>query len=92
MEELIGEKLLSEFYCETDRRDIPVITNLRQKEAVSEVKASIDRLRETIAAGMPEDLLTVDLMNAYESFGRVTGDTFEDDLVEKIFSDFCMGK
>ena len=92
LEELIGEKLLSEFYCETDHPDIPVITNLRQKEAVSEVKASIDRLRETIAVGMPEDLLTVDLLNAYESLGKVTGDTFEDDLVEKIFSDFCMGK
>ena len=92
LEALIEDKLLSEFLSESDRQSVPVITNLRQKEALFEVKSSIDRLRETIAADMPEDLLTVDLLSAYESLGRITGDTFEDDLVDKIFSDFCMGK
>ncbi len=70
----------------------PVITSLRQKEALQDVKESIKRIRQTIDAGMPEDLLTVDLLAVYESLGRVTGDTMEDDLVDKIFSDFCMGK
>ncbi len=70
----------------------PVITSLRQKEALQDVKESIKRIRQTIDAGMPEDLLTVDLLAVYESLGRVTGDTLEDDLVDKIFSDFCMGK
>ena len=70
----------------------PVITSLRQKEALQDAKHSIDRIRETIDAGMPEDLLTVDLLAMYESLGRVTGDTIEDDLVDKIFSEFCMGK
>ena len=92
LEAFIEDKLLSEFLSESDRQSVPVITNLRQKEALFEVKSSIDRLRETIAADMPEDLLTVDLLSAYESLGRITGDTFEDDLVDKIFSDFCMGK
>ena len=92
LEVLIEDKLLSDYLSVSDHQSVPVITNLRQKEALSEVKTSIDRLRETIAAGMPEDLLTVDLLSAYESLGRITGDTFEDDLVEKIFSDFCMGK
>ena len=92
LEALIEDKLLSEFLGDSDHQSVPVITNLRQKEALYEVKTSIDRLRETIAAGMPEDLLTVDLLSAYESLGRITGDTFEDDLVDKIFSDFCMGK
>ena len=70
----------------------PVITSLRQKEALREVKDGIKRIRQTIDAGMPEDLLTVDLLSVYESLGRVTGETMEDDLVDKIFSDFCMGK
>ena len=71
---------------------LPLITNLRQKEALFEAKDSISRIRQTILDGMPEDLLTVDLLAAYEALGRVTGDTIEDDLVEKIFSEFCMGK
>ena len=70
----------------------PVITSLRQKEALMEVKRSFERLRKTIDDGMPEDLLTVDLLAAYEDLGKVTGDTMEDDLADKIFSDFCIGK
>ena len=70
----------------------PVITSLRQKQALIEVKKSFERLRQTIEDGMPEDLLTVDLLAAYEELGKVTGDTMEDDLADKIFSDFCMGK
>jgi tRNA modification GTPase len=41
---------------------------------------------------MSEDLYTIDLMDAYASLGRITGESVEDDLVDKIFSDFCMGK
>ena len=57
-----------------------------------DASAAIVRIYETIDAGMPEDLLTVDLLSAYESLGRITGETVEDDLADKIFSDFCMGK
>ena len=41
---------------------------------------------------MPEDLLTIDLMNAYEELGKITGEAVEEDLVNEIFSKFCMGK
>lgn len=81
------------FLCElADAGHEPVITSLRQKEALRRTLLSIDRIRETIGSGMPEDLLTVDLLDAYESLGLVTGDTYEDDLADKIFSEFCMGK
>jgi len=46
----------------------------------------------TIDCGISEDLYTIDLMDAYASLGRITGESVEDDLVDKIFSDFCMGK
>ena len=46
----------------------------------------------SIEDGMPEDFFTIDLMNAYESLGRVIGEAVEDDLVDRIFSKFCMGK
>ena len=90
LEALLEELFLSEFCSQDDRE--PVITSLRQKEALIEVRNSIGRIFETLDAGMPEDLLTVDLLAAFESLGRVTGDTMEDDLVDRIFSEFCMGK
>ena len=47
---------------------------------------------QSIYDGMPEDFLTIDLMDAYEQLGRIIGEAVEDDLVNEIFSKFCMGK
>ena len=47
---------------------------------------------ESIDSGVSEDFYTIDLMNAYNSIGEVTGDTTSEDLADKIFKDFCMGK
>lgn len=41
---------------------------------------------------MPEDFYSIDLMNAYASLGRIIGEEVGDDLVNEIFSKFCMGK
>ena len=41
---------------------------------------------------MPEDFLTIDLMDAYESLGKIIGEAVEEDLVNEIFSKFCTGK
>ena len=41
---------------------------------------------------MPEDFLTIDLMDAYEQLGTIIGEAVEDDLVNEIFGQFCMGK
>ncbi len=92
LESLLEQLFLSDFYSGNNDRKDPVITSLRQKELLIDAKGSIDRLCETMEAGVPEDLLTVDLLSLYESLGSVTGDAMEDDLVDKIFSDFCMGK
>ncbi len=42
--------------------------------------------------GMPEDFYSIDLMDAYEALGNITGETIGEDLVNEIFSKFCMGK
>lgn len=68
------------------------ITNMRHKEALQEALESIHMVRDSIAAGMPEDFLTIDLMNAYERLGYIIGESVEDDLVDTIFKEFCMGK
>lgn len=68
------------------------ITNMRQKEAIVEGLESLKQVKESIINQMPEDFYSIDLMNAYETLGRVIGETVEEDLINKIFSEFCVGK
>ena len=68
------------------------ITNMRQKEAIAEGLESLKQVKESILNQMPEDFYSIDLMNAYEVLGQVMGETVEEDLVNKIFSEFCVGK
>ena len=68
------------------------ITNVRQKEALLQAFTSLSQVKESIESGMPEDFYTIDLMDAYEALGNITGETIGEDLVNEIFSKFCMGK
>ena len=68
------------------------LTNLRHKDAVKEALESICLVKESIESGMSEDFFSIDLMNAYRVLGTILGEAVEDDLVEEIFSKFCMGK
>ena len=66
--------------------------NLRHAEALREAYDSIRMVENSIESGMPEDFFSIDLMNAYESLGRIVGESVGEDLVNEIFSKFCVGK
>ena len=68
------------------------ITNIRQKTALQEALRSLKLVQQSIEDDMPEDFYSIDLMNAYEELGTIIGEAVEDDLVNEIFSKFCMGK
>ncbi|MBM6853530.1 tRNA uridine-5-carboxymethylaminomethyl(34) synthesis GTPase MnmE [Mediterraneibacter glycyrrhizinilyticus] len=68
------------------------ITNARQKSALQDAAESMGKVVESIDAGMPEDFYSIDLMDAYESLGNITGESMGEDLINEIFSKFCMGK
>lgn len=68
------------------------ITNIRQKTALQEALRSLKLVQQSIENDMPEDFYSIDLMNAYEELGTIIGEAVEDDLVNEIFSKFCMGK
>lgn len=72
--------------------DEVMITNMRQKAALQEAFASLQKVQESIENQMPEDFYSIDLMDAYEALGSITGETIGEDLVNEIFSKFCMGK
>ena len=68
------------------------ITNARQKNFLMEANESLKLVLSSIEDDMPEDFYSIDLMNAYEALGNIIGESVKDDLVEEIFSKFCMGK
>lgn len=80
------------FHGELSFNDEVVITNIRQKTSLIESLKSISMVRESIENGMPEDFYSIDLMNAYEELGSIIGEAVGEDLVNEIFSKFCMGK
>ena len=80
------------FHGELSFNDEVYITNVRQKQALEEMKESLKQVENSIEMEMPEDFYSIDLMSAYEALGKITGESVGDDLVNEIFSKFCMGK
>ena len=68
------------------------ITNSRHREALEQALASVRLVKQSIKNGLPEDFFSIDLQDAYESLGIITGETLEDDVVNRIFEKFCTGK
>ena len=92
MDEL-EEKIKDMFYSgEITFNDQVYITNARHKEALENSYNSLLKVKESVDAGMPEDFYSIDFMDAYEQLGLIIGESVEDDLVNEIFSKFCMGK
>ncbi|QNM04484.1 tRNA uridine-5-carboxymethylaminomethyl(34) synthesis GTPase MnmE [Qiania dongpingensis] len=75
-----------------DFNDEIYITSARQKNALLKASESFSQVNESLENHMPEDFYSIDLMDAYEALGMIIGEAVEDDLVNEIFSRFCMGK
>ena len=80
------------FNGELSFNDEIYITNIRHKSALMDAYESLKKVIVSIENDMPEDFYSIDLLDAYESLGSITGETIGEDLVNEIFSKFCMGK
>lgn len=80
------------FHGQISYDDEVCITSSRHKEALLEALESVKEVQGSLENDMPEDFYSIDLMNAYASLGRIIGEEVGDDLVNEIFSKFCMGK
>ncbi|MBR5116197.1 MAG: tRNA uridine-5-carboxymethylaminomethyl(34) synthesis GTPase MnmE, partial [Lachnospiraceae bacterium] len=89
LEEVVSELLIRDESWLTE--DL-IIANIRHKHLLAEAQTSLKALLQTIADGMTEDFYTVDLMSAYRALGEIIGEEVGEDLVNEIFSRFCMGK
>ena len=68
------------------------LTSLRHKNLVEDAILAMDKVKDSLENDMPEDFYSIDLMQAYSSLGAIIGEEVDDDLVDEIFSKFCMGK
>jgi len=69
-----------------------VITNMRHKEAMIAANSSCLQAIEALSSTSAIDLASIDIRNAWYSLGQITGDTMEENIIDKIFSEFCLGK
>lgn len=89
----LEKEILAMFYKgDIDFNDQIYVINVRHKTALMESLDSLRLVVKAIEDGVPEDFYSIDLMNAYEHLGSIIGEAVEDDLVNEIFSRFCMGK
>lgn len=91
--EIFADTIKKMFYNgEIDSNDQLMITNLRHKSLLNDAITSLNMVKRSIEDNMPEDFFSIDLMSAYEQLGKIVGEAVEEDLVNTIFSKFCMGK
>lgn len=90
------EKLEEAIYRETqeifERGSDSLVTNLRQKQLLENVKAHLEDAIRSLKEGMPVDMASIDLERALDLLDEVTGRSFREDLLDTIFSNFCVGK
>ncbi|MCD6359059.1 MAG: tRNA uridine-5-carboxymethylaminomethyl(34) synthesis GTPase MnmE [Dehalococcoidia bacterium] len=72
--------------------DTLLVSNPRHKQALERASSHIDKTLEDIAGDMPDDFITIDITNAVNAMGEITGETIGEELLESIFSQFCIGK
>jgi tRNA modification GTPase len=69
-----------------------LVTSTRHQEALRRSAEHVNAALNSLALELPLDFVSIDLRAAYDSLGEVTGETASDDLLDKIFSEFCIGK
>lgn len=89
LEETIKDMFYSEkLNIESDT----IVTNMRHKDQLLKAKKNIDDGIEGIISNVPLDCIEVDIKNCWDNLGEISGDTIGEDILDKIFSEFCIGK
>jgi len=70
----------------------PLLANIRHQQALLRAQASLDEARQTLTDGLPPDMAAIDLENAYAALGEISGKTVSEEVLAKIFAEFCLGK
>ncbi len=89
LEEAIKEMV---FAGKISCRESVMVSDARQADIIRQALLLLDQTRVTLMTGMSEDFVVIDLRSAWEKLGEITGDTLGEDIIDEIFSRFCIGK
>ena len=73
-------------------KDMSYLSNVREIDLVNKASDSLKSAQDNLNAGFPVDVVEIDLKNAWDYLGEIMGMSYKDELVDKIFSNFCLGK
>ena len=68
------------------------ITNIRHKNSITNAIKKLEKAEQTIIGNMPIDIISIDIKDALEELGKITGDSVSEDIIKEIFKKFCLGK
>ena len=86
------KRAILEHYPQIDVKGEIAMANMRHAEALQEAQSSLDLAAESIEASQSEEFISADITSAYTALGKVLGKEIEEDIIDKIFKDFCLGK
>ena len=89
LEEAIKEMV---FAGKISCRESIMVSDARQADIIRQALVLLDQTRVTLMTGMSEDFVVIDLRSAWEKLGEITGETLGEDIIDEIFSRFCIGK
>lgn len=90
--ETLEETIVEMVFGGIQSKESAMVTNVRHVNALEKAKKALEDGIRITEEGLPYDFIEVDLKNVYEALGEITGESLEEDLVSKIFSNFCLGK
>ncbi len=83
---------LKNMFLDGHTADDALLGNTRHKDALYRAKEAMEHCMETITSRMPEDFISMDLQDANRALGEITGDTGDEEIIDRIFTKFCLGK
>ncbi len=75
-----------------ETKDYNYVSNINQLKKVEEAKNSIENIRQNIENNLPIDIIEIDLKYIWDVLGEVIGETYQEELLDNLFSKFCVGK
>lgn len=91
--DLLEEKIAALFFAgNTGERDATYVSNVRHIALLNDAESALDDVITGIEAGLPVDLVQMDMTRCWDLLGEITGDSVQDELLNQLFSQFCLGK
>lgn len=89
----LKNKLIENFNLnKINSNDITYLSNARQISLVKQAKNTLEKVNDSLNELIPIDMLEIDIKKSYDLLGEITGETYQDELLDKLFENFCLGK